>query len=117
VEEGPGQLRLVVNELQEGYPRLAGFIASDPNFAIYRNPGDLRNRLLLWRQARLKKLEARLNAMDEEDAKDDPYILQSEDYDNTREDADHRRDELFLEIEEEMRLFGEVPSKRTLVSP
>jgi hypothetical protein len=95
-----------VNELQEGYPRLAGFIASDPNFAIYRNHGDLRNRLLLWHQAKLAKLQDSLRVLDEEDAKEDPYILQSEDYDNTREDADHKRDELLSEIEIELKLFG-----------
>ena len=98
-----------MNELQEGYPRLAGFIASDPNFAIYRNPGILRNRLLLWRQARLVKLETRLRELDEEDAKEDVFILQSEEYDNTREDADHKRDNLLLEIEDELRKFGKKP--------
>ncbi|KAF2681051.1 hypothetical protein K458DRAFT_85685 [Lentithecium fluviatile CBS 122367] len=53
-----------------GYPSWAAYQNSDPTFRIYKRFGTLRNRVLLYRQQELAKLEERLNELDEEDDQD-----------------------------------------------
>ena len=54
----------------EGYPSFAQFIATDSDAAIYRKYGHLSARNLLYLQSELHELEAQLQQLDIEDAKD-----------------------------------------------
>lgn len=45
---------------------MAAFIDSDDNFMVYRRFGYVQSRILLARQEKLRRLEARLEALDEE---------------------------------------------------
>ena len=54
----------------EGYPSFAQFIATDSDAAIYRKYGHLSARNLLYLQSELHELEAQLQQLDTEDAKD-----------------------------------------------
>ena len=54
----------------EGYPSFAQFIATDSDAAIYRKYGHLSARNLLYLQSELHELEAQLQQLDLEDAKD-----------------------------------------------
>lgn len=51
----------------KGYPRLAAYIDSDSDTALFRRFGILSARNLLYLQAELTELEARLNALDKAD--------------------------------------------------
>ena len=53
-----------------GYPSFAQFIARDADAAIYRRYSHLSARNLLCLQSELHELEARLQQLDREDAKD-----------------------------------------------
>jgi hypothetical protein len=55
---------LSVETFPLGQPRLAAFLASDPNFMQFRSFGYLRVRLLLRKQREIEKLEADLEALD-----------------------------------------------------
>lgn len=55
---------LSVDKCAQGYPRLAAFIDSDPNFMIYRRFGYLRTRLLLYHQDVLRGREKELDSLD-----------------------------------------------------
>jgi hypothetical protein len=57
---------VAVNKCASGYPRLAAFVDSDPNFMIYRRFGYLRTRLLLYHQDVLWEKERDLDELDEE---------------------------------------------------
>ncbi|KAL8769159.1 MAG: hypothetical protein Q9209_004793 [Squamulea sp. 1 TL-2023] len=48
-----------------GYPKVAGFYNSDPNFRIYRKFGWLHNRVLLYLQDELRHMEYHLTKLDE----------------------------------------------------
>ena len=50
-----------------GYPSWAAYQNSDPTFRVYKRFGTLRNRVILYRQQELAKLEEQLNALDIED--------------------------------------------------
>ncbi|KIX92742.1 uncharacterized protein Z520_11594 [Fonsecaea multimorphosa CBS 102226] len=52
----------------KGWPRIATFVDSDPNFMIFRRFGFLRTRLLLWHQDVLREMESRLDYQDMQDA-------------------------------------------------
>lgn len=54
----------------EGYPSFAQFIATDSDAAIYRKYAHLSARNLLYLQSELNELEARIQKLDREDAKD-----------------------------------------------
>ncbi|KAI9787484.1 MAG: hypothetical protein M1839_000013 [Geoglossum umbratile] len=60
----------VVEQCQNGYPRLAAFKASDHNFMIYRSFSYLHARCLLYIQDELACLEHKLDKLDEAEAKD-----------------------------------------------
>ncbi|KIW30876.1 uncharacterized protein PV07_02568 [Cladophialophora immunda] len=51
-----------------GWPRIATFVDSDPNFMIYRRFGWLRTRLLLYQQDVIREMESRLDYQDMQDA-------------------------------------------------
>ena len=96
-------ISIIVEDKREGYPRLSAVINSDINFALYREFGYLRNRLLLHKQAKLTKLMGRLDELDDKDAEDDPFILQ------TIEDCSGRdpgKEELLKEIDKELKDYG-----------
>lgn len=54
----------------EGYPSFAAFTATDSDAAIYRKYGQLSARNLLYLQSELHELEAQIQQLDLEDAKD-----------------------------------------------
>lgn len=81
----------------DGYPNLAAFLDSDENFMTYRRFGYLQSRLLLEKQDEMRKLEAKLDKWDKNDAKANPHILTTR---NLREvDAAPRR-ALFDQMEQ-----------------
>lgn len=58
----------VVNLRRLGYPKLAAFVNSDRDFAVFRSYGELYARLLLYKQDELRVLERDLHALDESEA-------------------------------------------------
>ena len=50
-----------------GYPRLAAFQASDPNFGLYRSDSYLHSRILLDLQDEITELEKELDNLDWDD--------------------------------------------------
>ncbi len=54
----------------DGFPSFAEFIAEDRDAEIYRKFGHLSSRNLLYLQSELHELEAQLQELDREDAKD-----------------------------------------------
>jgi len=99
-----------VDDYPPGYPRLAAILNSDPNFPVYRRFGTLHHRVILYRQQQLVKLERRLNDLDNKDANDNPYRLQSLEWDH--EDAlilnqeSSEREKLIEEIDERLKHYG-----------
>lgn len=51
-----------------GYPRVAAFMDSDENFMMYRRFGFLYSRILLNKQDELRKIEERLDKLDQIDS-------------------------------------------------
>jgi hypothetical protein len=58
---------MIVDDHPKGYPRIAVYINSDNNSALFRRFGDLRARLLLYMQAEITGLEAQLAKLDTDD--------------------------------------------------
>lgn len=85
-----------VTDNKQGYPRLAAWLASDPNFAIGKNYSDLRIRIRLHAQHKVEKLKAQLQALDEEQYGEDPFLLTSIEEDIQEENG--KRDELIREL-------------------
>ncbi|KAI9766006.1 MAG: hypothetical protein M1840_007013 [Geoglossum simile] len=87
-----------------GYPRLAAFIDSDPNFMICRCFGTLHTRLLLYRQDELATLETRLARLDSEDSltEDGLRRLASRDLD------EEVRQDLIDEIEKKLKAYDDL---------
>jgi hypothetical protein len=97
---------MIAYEEFRGYPQLAAFHASDPNFSLAWNPRGLRYRAILYQAANLKSLYKELHALDERDAKNIPYILQSYEYDNNRNGASGERKKLMETIMVELKSYG-----------
>lgn len=99
-------------EERPGFPRVASFLASAPDFLLHRNPTISRNRLLLFRVSKIQRIEEQLRELDIEDYEDDPYILQSqlEDhvYDLGRTNPKAQRLSLMEELDAELRVYGEM---------
>lgn len=55
-----------------GFPRLATFQASDPNFGLYRSYSYLHSRILLDLQDEITELEKELDNCDWDDFEEDP---------------------------------------------
>ena len=88
----------------EGYPRLASYVNSDPNFTIYRRFGYLHNRVLLYRQDELCVLQERLEKLDDEDQEKEPKNLKSRERDE-KYNSTARRD-LIFEIDAKLNVYG-----------
>jgi hypothetical protein len=58
-----------VEDFPEGYPRLAAFLNSDIDTALFRGFGTLHARVLLYKQVELTDIESRLDRLDKEDRK------------------------------------------------
>ncbi|KAL8966149.1 MAG: hypothetical protein Q9197_006146, partial [Variospora fuerteventurae] len=56
-----------LEDFPKGFPRLACFLESDDSFMVYRRFGIVFSRLLLNKQDEIRKLEAKLHAMDRTD--------------------------------------------------
>ncbi|KAH6712332.1 hypothetical protein BKA61DRAFT_736758 [Leptodontidium sp. MPI-SDFR-AT-0119] len=82
-----------LNDCPEGYPRLAAFLDSNENFMLYRRFGFLQSRLLLYKQDELRELEARLDRIDQLDAKRDASLLLS----RAKDDACGSRRKMLLQ--------------------
>ncbi|KAF2812454.1 uncharacterized protein BDZ99DRAFT_383497 [Mytilinidion resinicola] len=57
----------IVEDFQQGYPRLAAFINSDRDFVVFRRFGQLHVRFLLDMQDELAELEQQLHELDQQD--------------------------------------------------
>ncbi|MCJ1388727.1 hypothetical protein MMC18_001576 [Xylographa bjoerkii] len=95
-----------VDDFPTGYPKLAAWIDSDPNYAEYRQYKYLRNRCLLYLQDKLAVLERRLLRFDEEDALEDSLVLKSRERDD--EQSLPRRADLLAEIKSTVQEYDEL---------
>ncbi|KAI4132139.1 MAG: hypothetical protein LQ338_000893 [Usnochroma carphineum] len=73
-----------------GYPKLAAFMSSDPNFLMCRRFAFLHSRVLLHRQDQLAEMEKQLLGMDDEDCELDELALQSRRRDDQRPEEPSR---------------------------
>ena len=107
-----GLLILVVEDSQEGFPRVAAFLDSDASFTIYRRFGFLYARLLLYKQDELTELEEELRDMDKRDWDDASYqdCLKSRTKDDAAKNQPGRssRKELLQRIEKKTLEYGEL---------
>ena len=97
-------LTVVVDTFPLGYPRLAAWVDSDPNYAEYRRFGYLHHRCLLFMQDELAVLERELSELDAEDAIADPKRLKCRFRDNSK--SPRRRTELLLELKGKVQEYG-----------
>ena len=93
-----------VESCPKGYPNLAAFLDSDENFMVYRRFGYLQSRLLLEKQDELRKLEKKLDLMDDHNKTVNPTLLQMRDL--TEEEGAAPRKALFTQIEERFREYS-----------
>ncbi|KAI9881094.1 MAG: hypothetical protein M1830_008252 [Pleopsidium flavum] len=89
-----------------GYPQLAAFINSDPNFLMCRRFGFLHSRVLLYRQDELAQLENDLMSLDEEDAEKGSKALISRKLDEARQDCPRKA--LIQGIDEKLKEYDEL---------
>ncbi|KAF2231422.1 hypothetical protein EV356DRAFT_293280 [Viridothelium virens] len=97
---------IIVRQLEscpKGYPHLAAFLDSDENFMVYRRFGYLQSRLLLEKQDELRKLERKLDLIDDYNKTANPTLLQMRDL--TEEEGAAPRRALFTQIEERFREY------------
>jgi hypothetical protein len=102
----------LVSDYPLGYPSWASYQNSDPTFRVYRRFGTLRNRLLLYRQQELAKLEIQLKELDENDARDHNLRIRSRRKDE--EDADSKRMQLMDSIDAKLKTYGNRTSTHIL---
>jgi hypothetical protein len=99
-------LTIEVESHRRGYPRLAAFLNSAHEFAIFRRFGLLRTRILLYKQDELVELETKLIKLDNEEQV--PYHLCSR-----RSNPSDVQKALVAEIEKKLKEYG----KTFLCSP
>lgn len=99
----------LVDSYPQGYPRLASYMQSDPNFAMYRQFRYLRHRCLLYAQDEIVELERRLNSFDADDEKNDPLNLSSRERDDSQ--SWPRRKELLAEIKNKLQEYDDLMFK------
>lgn len=101
-------IQLLVEECPAGYPRLAAFLDSDPNFMVFRRFGFLHTRVLLNKQDELRVLEKQLDNIDQEDAREKPKLLKCRERDMRQESTDEKksRQALLQEIEGKLTEYG-----------
>lgn len=92
-----------------GYPSWAAYQNSDPTFRVYKRFGTLRNRVILYRQQELAKLEDQLNVLDIEDDEKHNHRIRSLRRDTA--DPDSKRMNLIDQIDSKLEHYG----KKTLV--
>jgi len=95
-----------IDQYAKGYPRLAAFYNSDPDFRVFRRFGTLRNRLLLYRQHELVVLEKCLFDMDNTDSEKNEYRIQSIRKDKADEQSE--REKLIDEIDCKLKQYDEL---------
>jgi len=95
---------LTVDDHPLGYPQLAAFINSDPNFLMCRRFGFLHTRVLLYRQDELAQLENDLVSLDAEDEQIAPKALISRKLDEARQDSPRKA--LIQGIDEKLKEYG-----------
>ncbi|KAH7558292.1 hypothetical protein BM1_05564 [Bipolaris maydis] len=112
--------QLAVEETPNGFPRLAAFQASEPNFSLYRSFSYLHSRVLLDLQDQITCLEKELDEIDWEDHDEDADRLKSRDYDVQQPDGEgepRTRRVILREIQSKLLEYDEVLIKaRTLES-
>jgi hypothetical protein len=87
-----------------GYPSWAAYQNSDPTFRVYKRFGTLRNRVILYRQQELAKLEEQLNALDIEDNEKYNHRIRSLRKDTA--DPDSKRMVLIDQIDSKLEHYG-----------
>ncbi|MCJ1365072.1 hypothetical protein MMC16_004192 [Acarospora aff. strigata] len=95
-----------IDDHPKGYPQLAAFVNSDPNFLMCRRFGFLHSRVLLYRQDELVQLEKELVDLDDEDAELNPKALISREIDDRRQDAPRKA--LIHDIDEKLKQYDEL---------
>lgn len=109
-----------LEETPNGFPRLAAFQASEPNFSLYRSFSYLHSRVLLDLQDQITCLEKELDEIDWEDHDEDADRLKSRDYDTQQPDGEgepRTRRVILREIQSKLLEYDEVLIKaRTLES-
>ena len=81
-------LTSLVEDIPNGFPRVARFLDSDDSFGLYRRFGTVYSRLLLIKQDEVSRMEMKLEAMDRLDdaSNDGKRYLMSHDLDCRREE-------------------------------
>lgn len=94
----------------EGYPRLAAFLSSEPNFSTYRGFAYLHSRVLLGLQDQIVALERELDAkdtMDEENHMSRRLKSRARDERDARQDGDDRpRERILNDIRHKLVEYG-----------
>lgn len=99
-----------MEETPNGFPRLAAFQASEPNFSLYRSFSYLHSRVLLDLQDQITCLEKELDEIDWEDHDEDADRLKSRDYDTQQPDGEgepRTRRVILREIQSKLLEYGE----------
>jgi hypothetical protein len=102
----------VLEDCPNGYPRLASFLSSESNFALFRGFGYLHVRVLLEKQYELSKLEQELDDLDEID--DSPEVkgnrLMNRDLDKrrARNDGYRSRSDILDDIHKKILEYDEL---------
>lgn len=102
-------LCLSVDDTPNGFPRLAAFQSSEPNFSLYRSFNYLHSRILLDLQDEITCLEKELDDIDWDDEAEDADRLRSReiDVDKARAEGDARTRRVILrEIREKLMEYG-----------
>jgi hypothetical protein len=97
----------IVENHPEGYPRIAAYINSDNDTALFRRFGDLHARSLLYKQAELTELEAKLAKLDGDDnAKEDTEWRVSLSIHHENGKHNEERKALIEEIDGKLEAYG-----------
>ena len=99
-----------------GWPRVCGFLDSDPNFMIYRRFGYARTSLLTYYQDIIREYEEKLDDLDMDDYKneDTRRAICSRNGDDERRPAVRRG--LFLGLNKELKTYGPKALHATFLS-
>ena len=92
----------------EGYPRLAAYMASDGNFTLYHNFGYLHSRLLLSKHFKLRELEEDLQMIDslEVQSGDEVFLRCNPKSNEQQSKFKLRRQKIFERVENELLRYG-----------
>jgi hypothetical protein len=106
-----------VEETPNGFPRLAAFQSSEPNFSLYRSFSYLHSRVLLDLQDEITCLEKELDEIDWDDHEEDADRLKSRDFDIRQSgDGEQRNRRVILrEIKSKLMEYGQCQILQTFV--